>query len=291
MSKKSLLFGVILGGLLAVGGWQVYQYLQQDNAENTLTLYGNVDIRDVVLAFRVFGRIAEMHFEEGDRVSKNTVVATLDRDTFEEDLAVAKAELAEAQAALKNAERDFQRNARLVITGTVSQSLYDAALANRDTSRARMLTAQARIEQAQTALADTKIHAPSDGVILTRVRESGSIVNAGQPVYTLAVDDPVWVRTYIIEPNLGHVYPGQSARIYTDSRPNKPYQGQVGFISPQAEFTPKNVETTQLRTDLVYRLRVVIDNPDQGLRQGMPVTVKIDINTLPATSLSGDDDG
>jgi HlyD family secretion protein len=291
MSKKSLFLGIIIGSLLVVGGWQVYEHLQQNNAENTLTLYGNVDIRDVVLAFRVAGRIAEMHFEEGDRVSKNTVVATLDRDTFEEDLAVAKAELAEAQAALKNTERDFQRNARLVKTGTVSQSLYDEALANRDTSRARVQTAQARIEQAQTALADTKIHAPSDGVILTRVREPGSIVNAGQPVYTLAMDDPIWVRTYITEPNLGHIYPGQSAHVYTDSRPDKPYQGQVGFISPQAEFTPKNVETTQLRTDLVYRLRVIVDNPNQGLRQGMPVTVKIDTNPLPATSQSGDDDG
>lgn len=291
MSKKSLFLGIIIGSLLVVGGWQVYQYFQQDNPENTLTLYGNVDIRDVVLAFRVSGRIAQMHFEEGDRVSKNTVVAALDRDTFEEDLAVAEAELAEAEAALKNAERDFQRNARLVKTGTVSQSLYDEALANRDTSRARVLTAQARIEKAQTALADTQTHAPSDGVILTRVREPGSIVTAGQPVYTLAVDDPVWIRTYITEPNLGHIYPGQPARIVTDSRPDKPYLGQVGFISPQAEFTPKNVETTQLRTDLVYRLRVIVDNPDQGLRQGMPVTVKIEPDPLPATSLSGDDDG
>jgi HlyD family secretion protein len=291
MSKKSLLLGIVLGGLLAVGGWQVYQHLQQHNTETTLTLYGNVDIRDVVLAFRVSGRIAEMRFEEGDRVNKNTVVATLDRDTFEEDLTVAKAELAEAEAALKNAERDYQRNARLVKSGTVSQSLYDEALANRDTSRARVLTAQARIEQAQTALGDTQIHAPSDGVILTRVREPGSIVNAGQPVYTLAVDNPVWVRTYITEPNLGNIYPGQPARIYTDSRPNKPYQGQVGFISPQAEFTPKNVETTQLRTDLVYRLRVIVDNPDQGLRQGMPVTVKFDKNSLPATNLSDNNDG
>jgi HlyD family secretion protein len=289
MSK--LLFGIIIGGLLVVGGWQVYQHLQQDDPEDGLTLYGNVDIRDVALAFRVSGRIAQMQFEEGDRVNKGTVVATLDKDTFEEELAVANAELAEAQAALKNAERDFQRNARLVKSGTVSQSLYDEALANRDASRARVLTAQARIEQAQTALADTELHAPSAGVILTRVREPGSIVNAGQPVYTLAVDDPVWVRTYVTEPNLGHIYPGQPARIYTDSQPDKPYQGQIGFISPQAEFTPKNVETTQLRTDLVYRLRVIVDNPDQGLRQGMPVTVKIDTITPPPTDISGEKNG
>ena len=106
----------------------------------------------------------------------------------------------------------------------------------------------------------------------------------GQPVYTLAVDNPVWVRTYVAEPDLGRIYPGQQATVSTDTGDS--YQGQIGFISPQAEFTPKNVETTQLRTDLVYRLRVIVDNPDQGLRQGMPVSIVID--TAP-TSARGED--
>jgi HlyD family secretion protein len=81
----------------------------------------------------------------------------------------------------------------------------------------------------------------------------------------------VWVRTYVDEPDLGQVYPGQKATVRTDS--GGVYKGQVGFISPQAEFTPKTVETTELRTDLVYRLRVIVADPDEGLRQGMPVTV------------------
>ena len=94
-------------------------------------------------------------------------------------------------------------------------------------------------------------------------------------------NDPVWVRAYVPEPDLGKIWPGMPAEILTDSRPDRPYQGHVGFISPEAEFTPKNVETPRLRTDLVFRLHVVADNPDEGLRQGMPVTVKLDTRNPP----------
>ncbi len=131
------------------------------------------------------------------------------------------------------------------------------------------------MDAAETALADTAIAAPADGTILTRIREPGAIVGAGASVYTLALDRPVWVRAYVAEPDLGRVHPGQRALVYTDSRPDAPYPGQIGFVSPTAEFTPKSVQTTELRTDLVYRLRVVVGEPDDGLRQGMPVTVRI----------------
>jgi HlyD family secretion protein len=112
-------------------------------------------------------------------------------------------------------------------------------------------------------------------MILTRIREPGSVINAGEPVYTLSIDSPVWVRTYVSEPNLGKIYPGMQAEVYTDTKTNPTYYGHIGFISPVAEFTPKTVETTELRSDLVYRLRVIVDNPDRGLRQGMPVTIRL----------------
>ncbi len=278
------IIALIVGIVISVGGWLVYEWLMHNDKSDELTLYGNVDIRDVVLSFRVSGRIAAVHFEEGDRVEKGDVVAVLDRDTFLEDLAMAKAELVEAKAVLTNAESSYTRRAKLVKTGAVSESLYEDALAGRDQAQARVQTAKARVDRNETALEDTEIKAPSSGIILTRVREPGSVIQVGQPVYTLAVDDPVWVRTYVAEPDLGRIYPGQRATVSTDTGDS--YQGQIGFISPQAEFTPKNVETTQLRTDLVYRLRMIVDNPDQGLRQGMPVSVTID--TAP-TSARGED--
>ena len=91
----------------------------------------------------------------------------------------------------------------------------------------------------------------------------------------LGLDKPVYVRAYVGEPDLGRIVPGTAVRVRSDSS-DKVYRGQVGFISPRAEFTPKTVETTDLRTDLVYRLRVLVEEPDEGLRQGMPVTVHLE---------------
>lgn len=300
---------------------------KKNGSENALTMYGNVDIRDVTLGFRVSGRLEKLMFEEGDRVKEGDLLAVLDKKPYEDQLAVAEARLESAEsvfskmlsglrpqeieearaqvhereATLINLERTYKRQDELFKLDAVSAQAHDEALAARDEARARLKMARkslelalagyrdediraagaeykaaaAFVESAKTSLADTEIISPSDGVILTRVREKGSIIASGAAVYTIALDSPVWIRTYAAEPDLGRIYPGQKAEIYTDTNPGKPYVGQVGFISPQAEFTPKNVETTALRTDLVYRLRIIVDNPDKFLRQGMPVTVKL----------------
>jgi HlyD family secretion protein len=272
--------GIIALVILLIAGFS-YWYIEFETEENVdkdkLTLYGNVDIRDVVLSFRVPGRISKMLLEEGNKVVKGQVLALLDDDTYAADMAMTEAELNEVIAREANAQRTYLRRAKLITTGAVSQALHDDALAMRDELKARVTTAKARIQKSRIALQDTKLKAPVDGIILTRIEEPGAIVNAGQAVYTLAINNPVWIRAFINEPELGIVTPGQKALIYTDSKPDKPYEGHVGFISPQAEFTPKTVETTQLRTDLVYRIRVVVDNPDRGLLQGMPVTVKLNL--------------
>ena len=138
-----------------------------------------------------------------------------------------------------------------------------------------MASSDAAVIQSRTRLVDADIIAPNDGVILTRAREKGAIVQAGEIVYSETLAAPIWVRTYVNERDLGLIHPDMEATITTDSAPDKPYVGRIGFISPTAEFTPKAVETRELRTDLVYRLRVVIAKPDGGLRQGMPVTVHL----------------
>jgi HlyD family secretion protein len=109
---------------------------------------------------------------------------------------------------------------------------------------------------------------------------------AGETVYTLSLRKPVWVRAYIAEPQLGLIHPGAAVQIFTDTRPGAPYEGQVGFISPVAEFTPKSVETPELRADLVYRFRVVVTNADPALRQGMPVTLRLPGGDAPAAIVS-----
>ena len=100
------------------------------------------------------------------------------------------------------------------------------------------------------------------------------MLNAGSTVLTLSLTRPVWVRAYVDEKNLNQAQPGREILLYTDGRPNKPYHGKIGFVSPTAEFTPKTVETPDLRTDLVYRLRIIVTDADDSLRQGMPVTLQ-----------------
>ncbi len=109
----------------------------------------------------------------------------------------------------------------------------------------------------------------------TRSREAGAIIQSGQTVYTLALTNPVWLRVYVEQPSLGKIKPGMSVNIMVDAAPEKVFPGTVGFISPSAEFTPKTVETKEVRADLVYRIRVQADDPENVMRQGMPVTVVI----------------
>ena len=292
-----------------------------------ITLYGNVEMRQVDLGFRVAGRLQSVDVEEGDHVRTGTALARLDTRPFLDSLAQARAEtsvksaelakleaglrpaeiykararLAELEATLRVAQQTRARQASLLESGAVSRQAYDEANARAGEAEARVMAARnelalaregfrrediaagrAQVEAgraataaAQTALQDTILSAPADAVVLSRVREPGSIVRAGDPVLSLALERPMWVRAYVSEKDLGRVRPGARAQVFTDSAPDKPYEAQVGFISPVAEFTPKTVETEDLRSDLVYQVRIVISRPDAGLRQGMPVTVRL----------------
>jgi HlyD family secretion protein len=289
-------------------------------------LYGNVDIRQVSLGFRVDGRLDSLAVDEGDMIKSGEVLGKLDTAPFAAAVASAEAnvaalqatldklragprptEIAQAQAsydeslaALRNANIAYDRARQLRPQGTISEANLDEATANRSMAVARsdsanealkllqegsrvedIANAEAQLKAAQSALvsarislADTELRAPNDGVILSRVREPGAIVSPADAVFVLSLTQPVWVRSYVAEGDLGRLHPGMKVQVTSDTQPDRPYEGTIGFISPVAEFTPKSVETPELRTDLVYRLRIVIDKPGPDLRQGMPVTVR-----------------
>lgn len=141
-------------------------------------------------------------------------------------------------------------------------------------AKAEVAQSEAALAQAQLNLQDATLLSPSAGTVLTRAVEPGTMLGAGGTVFTLSLTRPVWVRAYVNETSLNQAVPGTELEIYTDGRPGKPYHGKIGFVSPTAEFTPKSVETPDLRTDLVYRLRVIVTDADDALRQGMPVTLR-----------------
>jgi len=323
--KKRILLLLVLLALAGLAAWLMSDKLRRRN-DRELVLYGNVDIREVNLGFRVAGRVQRVLFDEGDAVTNGQVLARLDDEPYRRELAEATAQANSLRARLElleagnrpqeiaaqravvrerevsadNAERLYRRQEELFASKTVSVQERDDAEANARAAEARRNSAReqlklleagfraediaqgkANLAQAEAAVAnarlrveDTVLSAPSEGVILTRAQEPGAILQAGATVFTVSLRQPVWVRAYVTETDLGHLHPGMKVQVFSDSRPERPYAGEVGFISPRAEFTPKTVETPQLRTSLVYRLRVVVEDPDEGLRQGMPVTVK-----------------
>ncbi len=267
--------------LTAGAGYYAYTAAQHASGDSSLTLYGNVDIREVQMGFRVGGRLQDMYFEEGDAVAAGGVLASLDDQPQREVLAMAEARVAEAQArfsmlergarpqeikqaragveeaeaGLDNAEHEYLRQKDLVVQEMSSQRELDQSLSSRDQWAARLVqsrqaldlavegfrmeeiaqaravlaAAQAHYQQASTQLADTHLLAPSPGIIMTRVVEPGSMVEAGMPVYTLSLTENIYVRAYVDEPNLGHVKPGSRVVVTSDTG-GRQYEGQVGFI-------------------------------------------------------------
>lgn len=278
MKKKVLILIILLGVL---GGIYAYNHRQKDNNDE-LTLYGNVEIRQVDLSFRVEGKIAKMLVEEGDYVKKGQLLAYLEDTNYKSTYEKNMADIQTLKAISANAQSQYERNIPLCADGTTSKQECDTLKNNKDSSSASLAASIAASKGAKKNLSDTKIYAPDEGIIMTRIQEPGAVVEPSMPIYTMAKIKPVWVRVYIPEPNLANIKYGMKANIFTDSinpktGKHREYVGWVGYISPVAEFTPKTVETTNLRTDLVYRVRIYVYEIDQYLRQGMPVSVKFDL--------------
>ena len=271
--------------LLLIGAAAAVYFLyfkKADTQTDVLTLYGNVEIRQVDISFQVPGVIQDMFFEEGDTVKKGDLVAALDDKDYQINLLRSQAAVKGQKAALDEANSLIEANTQLYKDDMIPKHQYTSYINSRNGIRAAYDAAIITVHFQENQLAYTKLYAPDDGIISTRIREPGSTVGAGQLIYTITKQNPVWIRAYIAEVNLGDVTLGTKARVITDTvdrttGQKKEYTGRVGYISPVAEFTPKAVQTEDLRTDLVYRINVYVDESDGFLKQGMPATVKINL--------------
>jgi HlyD family secretion protein len=233
--------------------------------------------------------------------AQKQVVDRLHNGSRPEEIDQARANLESAKVDAANYRQQYDRRSKLKLSdpGTVTDDDLEKAKASMDMANSKVVAdqkvldllvlgprqediaqgeAQLRAYQAQLAflkrqLADCQLFAPSDAIVRTRLMEPGDMASPQKPVYSLAIIDPKWIRAYVSEPDLGKVYPGMKASIMVDSFPDRRFEGWVGFISPVAEFTPKTVQTSELRTSLVYEVRVYVTDPSDELRLGMPATV------------------
>lgn len=326
MQKKIIPIALALLAAVGVAWWLTHRH----GTNNEIVLYGNVDLREVDLAFNDSQRVVNVFVQEGDRVRKGQVLARLDtsRITPQLDQAEAQAdaqsavvqrlrngsrpqEVAQARANLALAQADAgQARSSYMRIKTVFQSSSGRAVSRQDldNAKAQWDVAEARVavnhkalelavigprkediaqaeamlaaDEANVALlkqqlADATLKAPLDAVVRSRIAEPGDMASPQKTAFTLAITDPKWVRAYVSESELGLVHPNMPASVQVDSFPNRRFDGWVGFISPVAEFTPKTVETPDLRSSLVYEIRVFVKDPGDDLRLGMPATVHL----------------
>jgi HlyD family secretion protein len=335
--KKALVAALVVLAALAIGYGMVRFWEQPKTDPNRLLLYGNVDLRQVELAFNNSERIAEVLVQEGDRVTRGQVLARLDTSRLKaqeataeatvqgqqamvqklhagsrpEEVAQAQANVVSAKADLVNADQTWRRLVSLggVTAGrAVSQQDLDGAKAALGVARARVTVeekaldlsvigpraediaqgeAQLRADQSQLdllrlKLTDAELVSPVDAEVRSRLLEPGEMVSPQRPIFNLAITDPKWIRAYVSETDLGRVHPGTKATISADGFPGRTFSGWIGFISPVAEFTPKPVQTEELRSSLVYEIRVFVRDPQDDLRLGMPATVALELEPVDA---------
>lgn len=326
---KKLVILLILLCAAGAAAWFIYREAPS-GPEDKAVLYGNVDLRQVDLAFLISERIDSVLVDEGDTVVPGQKLATLEtvrlqqaadeaRQTAEaarqnylrvkngpraEEIAQARANVQAAEATLNNAGVRSKRLVALAETKSISRQEADDAIASQQVAAANLdvarkqlelLLAGSRVEDIAQALAqynqakanltireqnlkDAVLYAPSNAVVRNRILEKVDMASPQKPVYNLSLNHTKWVRAYLTESQLGKVKPGFSATVHNDSFPDTDFKGTVGFISSVAEFTPKNVETPDLRTALVYEVRIIVDDPDNRLRLGAPATVTIPLD-------------
>ncbi len=329
--KKILIGAAIVRGLAAAGGWWWYASQPKEDPYRVV-LYGNVDLRQVSLAFNGTDRIARLDVDEGQHVKAGQVLGELDTRTLllrldqsraqaeaqqqvlrrlqagsrPEELAQARANTAAVAADAELAQRQLDRlqatwresNGRAVSQQDLdsAQAKARAAAAQLESARkseqlvrtgprteevaqaeAQLNAARADIALMERHLVETKLTAPVAATVRARLMEPGDMASPQRPVYTLAITDPKWVRAWVKEADLGRIRPGMAASIAIDSQPDRTLPGKVGYISSVAEFTPKTVQTEELRTALVYEVRVLAADRADVLRMGMPATVRIEL--------------
>ena len=298
--KPLRLFSILaLSAVIALCAATAWKLRTAEDAAPANRAWGNVETRQTSLAFEASGRIAALCKEEGESVEAGELLGRLDDEalrisrrqaaaelkrlqaqaalahegTRQEDIDAARANEAAARAQLEYASATLKRQQDLVPAGAASRQMLDDARRAEHAARESPTAAAA-----QRAALDYQIQrgavltAPSAGIIRARLAEPGDMASPSRTIYQLSAADPKWIRAYLTERQLGLVKEGTLAAVFTDTV--GPVDGTVAFVSDTAEFTPKTVQTEDLRASLVYEVRINVRDPENRLRLGQPVTVE-----------------
>ena len=253
---KKVIISLVIIVILAIIFFAGYRYLYKQ-ADNTFKLSGELQMTQVDVAFKVPGTISHRYFGEGMTVQKGQLLAELNNETYLAQQKMAKANEDAAKWGLEELKANLKKS------GTTNKNLLEKTQAQLD-------AASANRELADYQLSYTKLNSPLNGVVLAAYKEEGEVVAAGTPVFSIGDTNKLWLRAYLPETKTDAVKLGQKMVIKVDSMPNEKFEGKVVFISDKAEFTPKQIYTTEERVKLVYKVKIEITDTKGVLKPGIP---------------------
>lgn len=255
-----------------------------NSPDNEISASGTIEATEVTISAKVGGELLRTLVDEGTTVRAADTLAVIDPTDYKIQLkqaqanhAASKAQHAQAKASLKNAEDDLRRMEELWSTKSITQKQFDDAQTRFTVAHQTMVASQARrdqalaqLEAAKKKLSDCFMTTPIEGVITQKAVERGESLGPGTAVFRITRLDKVFLMIYVTTEELGRVKLGQQADVRIDTYPDRDFPGTVVYISPIAEFTPKNIQTKEDRTKLVFGVKIEVDNPDGSLKPGMP---------------------
>ncbi|MFI5251600.1 MAG: HlyD family secretion protein [Bacteroidota bacterium] len=277
---------------------------------------GTLEATEVSISAKVQGEILKLFVDEGSRVKEGDTLAIIDHADFDIQLNQAKANLAaseaqyqlsvkgsrsediaQAEATLKNSKDDLERMKVLLASNSITQKQYDDVVTRNivaqqtydklhsgsrpeeiETARARRNQASAQVDAIQKKIRDSYVLSPMNGIVTLKMFERGETVSPNASMFRITEADRIHLMVYVSESDLARIKLGQEAKVSIDGAPGKAFPGTVVFTSPVAEFTPKNIQTQDERTKLVFGIKIEMSNPTQELKPGMPADAVISIS-------------
>ena len=265
VDKKKIIIPPVLAAV-AIVGVAIFVLLDNHDDDRVIRASGTIEATEVDISTRLSGVIIDIPVEEGDRVAEGDLLATIRAAELE-------ANRIGVQAIYDEAQTNLSRIRNLYAAGGVSRMDLDAA-------ESAYLQAKSALETIDASLEDSALFAPISGVVLMKNMEAGETAFPGVALVTVADLTRVWIDIYVSEPMMGRITLGDEAVITVDSHPGRAFSGVVTNIAQEPEFTPKNIQTEDERTKLVFAVTIELENPDLALKPGMPADAEINLSDI-----------